>query len=471
MKPRSSVLPSHGIEETIARGMCIGCGVCSVASGGAISLSLGPTRLYQADISDATEDEVRAGSRVCPFSDESPNEDELGAPQADPNMHQHALIGTYSNTFAGRVADDSYVQGSSSGGLTSWLLNKLIDLGEIDAVISVGATNDSSHELFRYSEASEAELRTRRKSQYYATTMADVLSLIQDQPKRYALVGVPCYIRAARALCRETPELADRLTYFVGLVCGHMKTQAYAESLAWQVGVQPDEIEAVDFRVKGEGRQSSDYDFGVLKHGDRELRTAPMSSLKGGNWGHNTFQPEACNFCDDVVGETADVSFGDAWLAQYTADPRGTNIVMSRNRRIDEIFAEAAATGEITAFEASADEAAASQAGGFRHRRDGLAIRLADDTAAGLSVPVKRVAPDSNAVDKQRAKLFRQRRRIAQVSQSRFAEAVAQGDIRIYLKGLRRETRRYERLEPFRVRLRRALRPFKQFLRKLKIVS
>lgn len=464
-------MSSHGIGQTIARGMCIGCGACAVATQGAISLKLAPSRIYQADISGASESEVHKASRVCPFSDDSPNEDQLSAPREDSRMHKHSLLGTFTRTFAGRVSDDAYVLGSSSGGLTSWLLSKLVQLGLVDGVINVGPAGKDAQELFRHSVASGPELRNRRKSQYYATTMADVLELIRGEPKRYALVGVPCYIRAARALCKEDPDIAEQLVLFVGLVCGHMKTQAYAESLAWQVGVPPHELEAVDFRVKGEGRLSSDYDFGALKKGESRMRVAPMSTLRGGNWGHNTFQPEACNFCDDVVGETADISFGDAWLPKFTSDPRGTNIVISRNRRIDEIFAAAADTGEITVHEVSADEAAASQAGGFRHRRDGLAIRLADDIAAGLSVPVKRVAPNATVVDKQRAKLFRQRRRIAKVSQELFSNAVAQGDLRVYLNGLKRETIRYERLEPISVRMRRALRPLKKFLRRLRFVS
>ena len=83
-------------------------------------LTLGPTRMYTADLADAPEDAVRAASRVCPFSDESPNEDELGAPHAEADMPHDPHLGRFSSTFAGRVTDDAYLQGSSSGGLTSW---------------------------------------------------------------------------------------------------------------------------------------------------------------------------------------------------------------------------------------------------------------------------------------------------------------------------------------------------------------
>lgn len=41
---------THRIEEVVRRGMCIGCGACSAATGGAIPIKLGTHRLYQADL-------------------------------------------------------------------------------------------------------------------------------------------------------------------------------------------------------------------------------------------------------------------------------------------------------------------------------------------------------------------------------------------------------------------------------------
>lgn len=437
----------HRIEETIDRGLCIGCGACAVATDGAVALTLGPTRLYQADITDASADDVRAASRVCPFSDESPNEDELGAPHGDDLMARDQYLGHYSRTFAGRVADDDYVVGSSSGGLTSWLATRLIETGEVDAVICVGRSGPTAESLFEYGELSAQEVSANRKSQYYATTMAEALAVIERSDSRYALIGVPCFIRAARALCIERTDLAARLPVLIALVCGHYKTQGFAESLAWQLGVPPDRLADVDFRVKRADRGANDYDFAARDAMGGDWQSRPVRELVGGNWGHSAFQPEACNFCDDVVGETADVSFGDAWLPRFTSDSRGTNVVVSRNRMIDGLFDEGADGHRIDVYPLSAGEAFASQAGGFRNRREGLSLRLADDSAAGLSVPRKRVLPDGNAVDSRRARLLRQRRRMAALSHASFNDAMAAGDLDIYLRRQRREMGRYRRIE------------------------
>ena len=437
----------HKIEETISRGICIGCGACSAATGGAVRVQLGRTRLYEANLEDASEEQVRAASRVCPFSDESPNENELTAPRADSAMVSDTRLGLHTRTFAGRVADEKYLRGSSSGGLASWLVDELISSGHADAVIHVGA-EQSKDELFSHKISAGEKSAKYRKSQYYATTMADVLQLVAEVPQRYIIVGVPCFIRAARALCRESSVFKERLAFFIALVCGHYKTQSFAESLAWQLGVKPNDLSSVDFRVKQDDRTANDYNFAARSRATGQTVSAPTRTLAGGNWGHSAFQPEACNFCDDVVGETADVSFGDAWLPEFISYPLGTNVVVSRNRLIDGIFDAGHRMQKIETFAADADRVAASQAGGFRHRREGLSVRLADDIAQGLSVPAKRVSPaQSVGVPAKRASLIRQRRRMAARSHEVFLKALEEDDLGIYLREYRREAARYRRID------------------------
>lgn len=443
---------NHPIEQVVASGRCIGCGTCVLASQGEITVQLGDRRLYRADLSAASPQARRAASRVCPFSDEAPNEDVLGVPHPSDGLQHDSRLGWFSRTFAGRVRDEAALRASSSGGLTTWTLCRLAELGVVDAVITVGSPGPTPGELFGYAVTSPDELPTRRRSQYFATTMAEVLQVVAHTEARFAIVGVPCYIKAVRALCREDPLIARRLVVFVGLVCGHLKTQAYAEALAWQLGIAPAELAEVDFRRKDPSRPANDYLFAARAAGEREWRSTPTRDLVGANWGHNAFQPEACNVCDDVVAETADVSFGDAWLPRFAADPRGTNVVISRNPMIDGILLQGAAQGELELEPITAAEAVATQAGGFRHRRDGLAVRLADDLARGLPVPVKRVPPEGRAGGRRRARLVRHRRVMAELSHSAFALALAHDDLAGFLAVMQRQARRYRRYEAGPVR-------------------
>lgn len=440
--PRSSPIAApparpFRIEDVVGRGLCVGCGACSVATGGKVRITLRPTGVYGADLADADAQSVRLASSVCPFSDEAPNEDALDAPTAAGRALPHdEHVGRHGRVFAGRRTTD--LLDSSSGGLTSWLLGALLTSGEVDSVIHV-ARSDDGDGLFGYVISTSLEqAETRKKSYYTAPTLAGVLEQAVASDQRHALVGVPCFIKAARALREKDPAVAAALPVLVGLVCGHLKSRYFAESLAWQAGVSPDRLTGFDFRVKNPTRPVNRYDYAAWANGRSEPVVREVASTLDGSWGTGAFQPGACDFCDDVFAETADVVFGDAWLPQYTDEWRGTNVVVTRNPTIDAIFDAGVERGEIEIDSLTVDDAIASQGGNFRHRRDGLAVRLADDIEAGLPVPRKRVQPDRQRVTAARVEVIRRRRAMSSLSLRAFAEARERGDFELYAAPMRR---------------------------------
>jgi hypothetical protein len=215
--------------------------------------------------------------------------------------------------------------------------------------------------------------------------------------------------------------------------------------------------------VKAPGQPASHYDFGATAH-DGSLRKRANSTLMGGRWGHAMFQLNACNYCDDIFAETADVAFGDAWLPRFKADWRGTNVIVSRRPVIDEILREA---DDIWLAELSAEEVAETQAGNFRHRRIGLSVRLHDDLEAGLSVPVKRVPASVDGVDAQRLRLIRLRRIITDRSHTAFAQARSENDLNVFMDAMRPLVAKYSGIEAggTRRRIQRAIR------RRIKVLS
>jgi len=437
----------HTIREVIDQGMCVGCGACSAVTGGAVSVTLQTRGAFEANLGSATAQQISKASRACPFSDESKNEDELANELYRDLAGKDDVVGHYSKIGAGRVADEMALNGSSSGGLTSWVAARLIEERHVDGVLHVGKSAQDDLGLFTYRVShSTAEILADRKSDYYATSFADALDSIRGNGKTYAVIGVPCFIRAARLTCAEDSEIASQLLIFLGLVCGHLKSAAFAESMAWQVGIAPQDLEGVDFRIKRDSGTSSDYDFGARSRASAEIRSAPTNSLLGGNWGHGMFQLNACNYCDDIFAETADAAFGDAWLPEYSSDPRGTNIVVSRNAIVDDILDRGIADGAISWDDKSAASAGQSQAGNYRHRRIGLAVRLLDDLKAGRSTPRKRTAPSYAGVTNQRLKLIRLRRHMSVVSHEAFARAKEQNDLAIFTETMNPLVEQYSKL-------------------------
>ena len=368
--------------EVIAAGWCIGCGSCAgsglVPGHETASMELDGHGLLRPEapvifLRRRTEE----FARTCPFSRHAADEDELAEAEF-PDAHHHPATGRYLAAFVGHVAEEEFRASGSSGGMVSWVAAELLRAGLIDGVAHVVPVADPQHDgrFFRYRVSrTVGEVHEGAKSRYYPVDLADVLREVRSVPGRYAIVGVPCFIKAVQLLRREDPLLRERITHTLGLFCGHMKSARFVESFAWQLGVPIGEVVAVEFRRKDVTRPASTY-TAELRLRDGSVHRRDWWNLVDGDWGAGFFQSSACDGCDDVMGETADVSFGDAWVEPYSSDGRGTNVVVVRSPEVAALIDAAICDGRLELGPVDAEFVEQTQAAGLRHRREGLAYRL-----------------------------------------------------------------------------------------------
>jgi Coenzyme F420 hydrogenase/dehydrogenase, beta subunit C terminus len=96
------------------------------------------------------------------------------------------------------------------------------------------------------------------------------------------------------------------------------------------------------------------------------------------------------------VAETADISFGDAWVEPYSSDGSGTNVIVVRAPSLAAIVADGIAEGRLAFEPVDGQVIERTQAAGLRQRREGLAYRL---TWRRLGLrPRKRVATFRNVL-------------------------------------------------------------------------
>lgn len=382
------------------------------------------------------------------MSGEGADEDSIAA-RLFPSLPKDPRIGRYRRNLVGHVAQSDFRKKGGSGGFVSWILTELLERGEVDAVLHVkpASPETSGGRLFRYGISDHPDdIRAGAKSRYYPIEMSDILSRIRDDDRRFAIVGLPCFIKAIRLLQQDGSIPEGRIAYCIGLVCGHLKSRHFADYLAWQKGVSPDEITKFDFRHKILDRRASDYGFAVSWQpdgtGPERHVIHPMASVNGRDWGEGMMKNPACEYCDDVMAECADVVVGDAWLPDHVDDWRGTNVLTIRDETIDRIVSGA---GDKLAFEdLSVDDVALSQAAGLRHRRDGLAHRLARRQQARKWAPLKRVAP-ALAREPSRRTVYDLRERIALESSAVFARALACDDLSMFERRMKRVLSTYRR--------------------------
>jgi len=199
--------------------------------------------------------------------------------------------------------------------------------------------------------------------------------------------------------------------------------------LGWQLGVPPGELGAIEFREKLPNLPANHKGIRATpRNGAPPSEVKSVRSIFGGDYNLGFFQYNACDFCDDVVAETSDISVGDAWLPEYMNDPQGTSVLVVRNPEIAALVDAARADGSLHLDEISADRVATSQAGGLRQRRDGLAYRLLMADKEGRWRPEKRVKPSANHLSKRRRRVYELRRLISLKSHGAFRTAVEKND-------------------------------------------
>lgn len=433
-------------DTVLAGGYCIGCGACAAAAPDAFRMQLDDAGRWQARLNAEDRSCDVPVNAVCPFGEDGLDEDRLAQEHFDvESLQHHPGIGYYSSIWAGH-ASDVYRSVGSSGGLASWFAAELLERGSVDAVAHALPVEGEDGLLFRYGVSRTTEdLLAGSKSHYHSVEMSDVLRQMRSEGGRYLVVGVPCFIKAVRNLCAQDPELDARVRFTAAIFCGHMKSTAYAKLLGWQMGVEPTRLRGISFREKLLDRPADKYGTRVWND-VQESVTRPASEMPATNWGLGYFKFQACDFCDDISGETADIAFGDAWLPRFTEDPKGTSLVVVRRQELADLLEERRLDGTVELEPVTAEAAMTSQDANFRHRREGLAYRLAVARAAGRWTPPKRVAPFKAHLPRRDRQRFDLRTALSASSHQAFCRALVADDLETFVDEMSPLVRRYDEI-------------------------
>ena len=392
-------------DAVVKQDLCIGCAACLYsASNEDLKMSWNGEGFLN-PASDNRDTVSEANLKVCPFNPfpdkEVRTENEIADIFLQDAPNRHARVGHYYNTYAGYA--NGYRATSSSGGIATYLIGTLLDNGIVDAVITVKEGEDSFYEysIIRSTD----ELLATSKTRYYPVTMGTVMDEIKNSNERLAVVGIACFIKSVRLLQHYHPELRERVKFTIGIICGGVKSKFFAEYLAGKTGVKNNQFTDPQFRIKDDQSTASDYSFGC-NDSNGELHTIKMRTI-GDMWGSGMFKNNACDFCDDVTTELADISLGDAWLKPYNQDGMGHNVVVTRSQLAEDLLKIGIENDDLTIESLAFDQFLSSQQGSFNHRQKALAYRKKLVEKQGYIIPPKRhdnerITLDFKMVQKQR---------------------------------------------------------------------
>jgi coenzyme F420 hydrogenase subunit beta len=392
-------------DSVIKQDMCIGCGACLYSSSNDNLVMSWNKEGFLNPTSETPEKESEESLKVCPFNPfpdkEVRTENEIAKIFLNYAPNRHLRVGHYYNTYVGY--SNRYRLTSSSGGMATYLIDQLLNKNIVDAVVTVKEGKDSFYE---YSVIrSTDELISTSETKYYPVTLGTVINQLKTSNERFAIVEIACFLKSVRLLQFYHPELKEKIKFTIGIICGGVKSKFFAEYLAGKSGVSSNQFSKPQFRIKDHNSTASDYSFGC-KDSKGELHTIKMKKV-GDMWGSGMFKNNACDFCDDVTTELADISLGDAWLNPYNQEGRGTNVMITRSQLAEDLIKHGIISKELSVEHLEFEKFLSSQQGSFNHRQKALGYRMKLAKKKGLTIPPKRhdnenISFDFKLVQKQR---------------------------------------------------------------------
>ncbi|GGK60398.1 MULTISPECIES: Coenzyme F420 hydrogenase/dehydrogenase, beta subunit C-terminal domain [Flavobacteriaceae] len=387
------------IDSVVNNNLCIGCGMCVYkCPSNALEMQwnehgfLIPKVIENCDLNGDCSD-------VCPFNpfpkDEVKSEDEL-AKICLPNSTQfHKKIGKFERIYAGY--SNEFRLSSSSGGLATYICAELLEKKHVDHIFSIKeASKPGTHYEYAIS-SSKSDLLIASKTRYFPVTLATVLSEIDNLEGTVAIVGIGCFIKAIRLAQHSEPKLKEKIPFLIGIICGGVKSSFFTEYLASKMDIEASNIQKPQFRKKDITSTANDYSFSC-SDADNEEKSIKMR-IVGDMWGTGLFKANACDFCDDVTTELADISLGDAWLDPYYKDGKGTNVVVTRSLVAENLIKEGIRNNDLAMDLLPLENFLASQQGSFNHRHNGMAARIEIAKNNKQLVPPKRYEQEKLTID------------------------------------------------------------------------
>jgi len=384
---------------------CIGCGICvAICPKDNLFMSWSEQGELVPTPKTTCNNKCSLCLDICPFNNHEINQDDIAKDvfTNNSNLNYHSEIGYYISSYVGYSNRNSQRIKGASGGMATWFLESLLQEGIVDYVIAVGngQTQDRMFE-FKILNTPE-EVQACSSSKYYPVDLYQVINnVIKDKTdKKYAIIALPCVVYGMRLAMRKIPCLRHRIKILASITCGQLQNRFYTELLAIESGVPVKELLRMDFRRKSDKENAINYRQVAIRLDGSEGVPQENLKLPIHLWTYKYFTQNACNFCDDIFRETADITFMDAWLPEYINDYRGTSLVVTRTDLADELVKKGMDGGTCRIQHIPADKVAASQKGVIYKKRHLLAGRLHYTEKYGLWYPQKRVKPNPRIYQK-----------------------------------------------------------------------
>lgn len=376
----------NNIRAVVKSGLCIGCGIC------AYSDDVNTTRYSDNDgqsvptLTKSNRNDALAIS-LCPgkgYNIIKDSKNLYGSSQYDREL------GYICSQYAAHSNDETILHNASSGGLMSQIAIFLLESRSVDRVLVTTFTYNSSPRAVGVLARSRSEVLSSQGSKYCPVDLSTVVREIKHNNYRVAVLGTPCQIAGIRNIQKQDEAFREKIVTTISTFCGGVKNYHNIDLLASRNNITPSKI--TFFRFRGKGQPGSM----LIEDESGNQVEVPYPKYVG----HTGVSKHLrCHLCVDATGELADIACGDAWLPRFQSSQNAWSIIITRNKKANDLVETMIKNRLITTAAVSVDEIKSSQRENLtskkvRHKSRNYLYRL-----LGFSLPSFDGGYNDNALD------------------------------------------------------------------------
>jgi len=246
-------------------------------------------------------------------------------------ISEDKILGNFIHCYTGYAKDEKIRHESSSGGTVTALLIYLLESKQIDGALVTRMSSQDPLKPEVFLAKTKKEILEAKGSKYAPAPLNIGIKRLEKEKGKFAVVGLPCHIEGIRKIQLLKPELRKKIVLCLGLVCAKTVNFTGTEMLLKLYGIKKEEVKKISYRGNGWP--------GKLKivTEKKEIERDFFDYFSFFNQGF--FVPSCCFLCSDFANELADISFADAWVADFIKrDKEGTNIIITRTKKGEELL-------------------------------------------------------------------------------------------------------------------------------------
>lgn len=342
-------LAMRSIDEIVKNGLCIGCGLC------AYSDAIGKTNYSKKydqfiPVITKTNKKDQLAYEICPGKGYNIIEE---AKKLYDSSNYDLELGRFYNHYAAFSNDKQVLKNASSGGIVSQLAIFLLEQKIVDCVLTtMYVYTDSGPRTKSILAKSKNEILQSQGSKYCPVDLSEAIREIKNKDHKLAIIGTPCHIAGIRNIQKYDQSFSEKVALTISNFCGGFKNYNNISLIAKLKGIKPKDI--AFFRFRGAGQPGSM----LIEASSGKKVEIPYPEYVGLNGLPKHLR---CHLCVDATGELSDIACGDAWLDRFLQDKNPWSVIITRNKKADDLINDLIKDGIITSEQISSNEIKLSQ--------------------------------------------------------------------------------------------------------------